>query len=82
MTPEVRERRFYEMSLELLGLGRVWKHLLDVPLRGFPHAHILSIMNQLPVRTGMKIAFEKWKAGREAARGLQALPPPGRASAG
>src|SRR5512137_174842 len=26
MTPEVREERFYETSLELLSLGRVWKH--------------------------------------------------------
>jgi radical SAM superfamily enzyme YgiQ (UPF0313 family) len=72
MTPEVRERMFYETSLELLRLGRVWKHMLDVPLSGFPHAHILSLMNQLPVRKGMKIAFEKWKTGKAAARGLQA----------
>jgi hypothetical protein len=32
-----------------------------VPLSGFPYAHILSLMNQLPVRKGMKIAYEKWK---------------------
>jgi radical SAM superfamily enzyme YgiQ (UPF0313 family) len=62
MTPEVRERRFYETSLELLSTGRIWKHMLDVPLRGFPYAHILSLTNQLPVRKGMRIAFEQWKA--------------------
>ncbi len=71
MTPEVRERKFYEMSLELLSLGRVLKHLVDVPLAGFPYAHILSLTNQLPVRTGMKIAFEKWKATNPAVRGKQ-----------
>ncbi len=72
MTAEVREERFYEMSLELLSLGRVLKHLFRVPRQGFPYAHMLSLMNQLPVRTGMKIAFEKWKAGKAAARALQA----------
>jgi radical SAM superfamily enzyme YgiQ (UPF0313 family) len=77
MTPDVRERRFYETSLELLRLGRVWKHMLDVPFSGFPYAHILSLMNQLPVRKGMRIAFEKWKASKAAVRGLQARPAPG-----
>jgi hypothetical protein len=74
MTPEVREERFYETSLELLSLGRVLKHMFEVPLRGFPHAHILSLMNQLPVRKGMKIAFEQWKAFRRAVREKQARP--------
>jgi radical SAM superfamily enzyme YgiQ (UPF0313 family) len=82
MTPEVRERLFYETSLELLRLGRVLKHVFQVPASGFPHAHILSLMNQLPVRKGMKIAFEKWKAGQRAARELQALPRPGHAVSG
>jgi radical SAM superfamily enzyme YgiQ (UPF0313 family) len=77
MTPEVRERLFYETSLELLRTGRVWKHMLDVPLSGFPYAHILSLMNQLPVRKGMKIAYEKWKTGKQAAREKQAVPPVG-----
>jgi radical SAM superfamily enzyme YgiQ (UPF0313 family) len=82
MTPEVREERFYEMSLELLGLGRVLKHMFKVPASGFPHAHILSLMNQLPVRKGMKIAFEKWKAGKAAAREKQARLDGGVARAG
>jgi radical SAM superfamily enzyme YgiQ (UPF0313 family) len=74
MTPEVRERKFYEMSLELLRVGRVLKHLFDVPSSGFPYAHILSLMNQLPVRKGMKVAFEKWKASERAVREKQARP--------
>jgi radical SAM superfamily enzyme YgiQ (UPF0313 family) len=75
MTPEVREELFYQTSLELLRLGRVWKHMLEVPFSGFPYAHILSLMNQLPVRKGMKIAYDKWKEGKRAAREKQALPP-------
>ena len=72
MAPEVRERRFYESSLELLRLRRIWKHMLVVPARGFPYAHILSLTNQLPVRKGMKIAFEQWKAASGGVRALQA----------
>jgi len=71
MTPDVREQRFYETSLELLSLGRVLKHMFKVPASGFPHAHILSLMNQLPVRKGMKIAFEKWKAEHRGVRERQ-----------
>ncbi len=82
MTPDVREERFYETSLELLGLGRVLKHMFEVPLRGFPHAHILSLMNQLPVRTGMRIAFEQWKASHRAVREKQARSDPGTAVTG
>jgi len=71
MTPEVREEQFYESSLELLSLSRVWRHMFKVPLSGFPYAHILSLMNQLPVRKGMKIAYEKWKAEKRAVREKQ-----------
>jgi hypothetical protein len=65
MTPEVREELFFETSLELLSLKRVLWHMKNVPLQGFPHAHILSIMSQIPVRHGMKIAYEKWKTERD-----------------
>jgi len=82
MSPEVREERFYETSLELLKLGRVLKHMFKVPASGFPHAHILSLMNQLPVRAGMKIAYEKWKASKAGVRARQASPAPGSALAG
>ncbi len=65
MTPEIREELFFETSLELLSLRRVLWHMKNVPLRSFPHAHILSLMSQIPVRHGMKIAYEKWKAERQ-----------------
>ena len=61
MTPEVREEQFYKSSLEILSLGRVLGHMRHVPLSGFPYAHIISLMNQLPVRKGMKICYEQWK---------------------
>jgi radical SAM superfamily enzyme YgiQ (UPF0313 family) len=71
MTPEVREEQFYESSLELLSYGRVFRHMFKVPLSGFPYAHILSLMNQLPVRKGMKIAYEQWKANKASVREKQ-----------
>ncbi len=77
MTPEVREQRFYETSLELLSLRRVFGHLRDIPLRGFPYAHVLSLTNQLPVRKGMRIAFEQWKASRHAVARRLPAPEPG-----
>jgi radical SAM superfamily enzyme YgiQ (UPF0313 family) len=74
MTPAVREQKFYESSLELLSLGRVLKHMFEIPASGFPNAHILSLMNQLPVRKGMKIAFAQWKATQQTVRQRQGLP--------
>jgi hypothetical protein len=65
MTPEVREEQFYETSLEVLRLGRVLRHMFNIPRRGFPHAHIISLMSQIPVRIGYKLAYEKWKADRQ-----------------
>lgn len=62
MTPEARERKFYEVSLKLLTLKRLFMHLTEIPLSVFPSSHIISLMSQLPVRHGMKKAFEEWKA--------------------
>lgn len=73
MTPEARERAFYESSLEILSTWRVISHMRHVPLSGFPWAHILSLMNQLPVRSGMRIAYEKWEREKEEVRKLQQL---------
>lgn len=65
MSPEVREEQFYMSLLEQLSLPRVLRHMLKVPWAGFPHAHILSLMSQLPVRTGVKIAFKQWQATKD-----------------
>ncbi len=65
MTPEAREEQFYETSLEVLRLKRVLRHMLRIPRAGFPHAHIISLMSQIPVRHGYKFAYEKWKAERK-----------------
>lgn len=61
MTPEARERRFFEVSIELLSLKRLLTHLVRMPFANFPTAHMLSLMSQLPVRQGVKKAFEQWK---------------------
>ncbi len=74
MTPEVREEKFYESSLELLSFGRVLCHMFKVPRAGFPHAHILSLMSQIPVRQGMKIAYKKWKDSKESVNEMRFLP--------
>ena len=73
MTPEVREEQFYKSSLEILSLGRILGHMRHVPLSGFPYAHIISLMNQLPVRKGMKICYEQWKLDSPALRCKQRL---------
>ena len=61
MTPAVREQQFYESSLELLSMPRILRHMFKIPRQGFPHAHILSLMSQVPVRKGMQVAYEQWK---------------------
>lgn len=64
MTPVARERKFYEVSLQLLSLKRLLKHLTEIPLSGFPSSHMVSMMSQIPVRHGMKIAFKKWEVNK------------------
>ena len=64
MTKDVREQKFYEVSLQLLSLRRLFRHLEEMPFAGFPAAHMVSLMSQLPVRQGMKIAYAKWQANK------------------
>ncbi len=71
MTPEKREEQFYLSLLEQLSLPRVLRHMLKVPLAGFPYAHMLSLMAQLPVRAGVKIAYAKWQEGRNLVPGRE-----------
>jgi radical SAM superfamily enzyme YgiQ (UPF0313 family) len=64
MTPDVREEQYYESLLELLSIPRTLRHLLRIPRAGFPYAHIVSLMSQLPMRKGVKRAYEQWKASK------------------
>lgn len=61
MSPEAREEKFYRVSLKLLSLKKLFGHLFDIPLTGFPTTHLASLMRQLPVRRGMKIAYQEWQ---------------------
>lgn len=61
MSPEAREEKFYQVSLRLLSLRKLFKHLFDIPLTGFPATHVASLMRQLPVRRGMKLAYQEWQ---------------------
>jgi spore cortex formation protein SpoVR/YcgB (stage V sporulation) len=45
--------------------------MFKIPLQGFPHAQIISMMSQLPVRKGMKIAYENWKSDKKFVREKQ-----------
>ncbi len=65
MTPEVREEQFYVTSLEVLRLARVLRHMVKIPRAAFPHAHIISLMSQIPIHHGYKLAYEKWKTERK-----------------
>ncbi len=64
MTPEARERAYYETSLELLSLPRILGHAARIPGAGFPTTHFLSIMKALPVRRAMRKAYAEWESGR------------------
>lgn len=72
MSPAAREEEFYRVSLKLLSLGRLFGHLFNIPLTGFPTTHIASLMRQLPVRRGMKIAYQEWQRKAKAAAGMKA----------
>lgn len=62
MTPTIREEKFYETSLELLSLKRIFRHLLEIHPSGFPMTHLLSLMKQLPVRRAMKKSYGQWQS--------------------
>lgn len=64
MSPEEIEERFYRTSLELLSTKRILMHLFEIPLRGFPTTHVLSLMKQIPMKRAMEKAYEKWKKDR------------------
>jgi radical SAM superfamily enzyme YgiQ (UPF0313 family) len=66
MTPEARERAYYETSLDLLSLPRILGHAARVPVAGFPTTHLLSIMKALPVRRAMRKAYAEWESERGA----------------
>jgi len=65
LSPQVREEKFYQVSLELLSLGRLSKHLLEIPLTDFPTAHLYFLMRQLAVHQAMKTAYQKWQNSKK-----------------
>ncbi len=62
LSPEVLEEKFYQVSIKLLNLRRLFKHLFDIPLSGFPTTHLYFLMRQLPVHQAMKVAYRKWQS--------------------
>lgn len=64
LSPQVREEKFYQVSLKFLSLGRLFKHLFEIPLTGFPTTHLYFLMRQLPVHRAMKTAYQKWQKSK------------------
>jgi hypothetical protein len=62
MTPQARERAYYETSLKLLSLRRTVEHAARISPKGFPQTHLLSVMKALPVRRAMGRAYAEWQA--------------------
>ncbi len=54
------ERLYYKTSLKLMSPGRIFRHIFDINLKGFPTTHLLSLMKQIPVRRAMKKAYGEW----------------------
>ncbi len=61
MSPQEREEKFYRTSLELLSMKRILAHLFEIPVRGFPMTHVLSLMKQIPMKRAMEKAYMEWK---------------------
>ena len=62
MPVEEREEMFYKTSLSLMSGRRIFSHLFEIPLKGFPMTHLLSLMKQLPMRRAIRKAYEDWKS--------------------
>lgn len=75
MTPEARERAYYETSLELLSLPRIFGHAARIPAAGFPTTHFLSLMKALPVRRAMRKAYAEWENGQAEGNGAATAGP-------
>lgn len=62
MTAPEREEAFYQTSLSLLSGPRIFKHLFEISFAGFPMTHLLSLMEQLPMKRAIGKAFKEWQA--------------------
>lgn len=56
LNSEERERKLIELWLELYTYPRIFKRLINISYKGFPNAHIGSLVNQI----ALKKAFEKY----------------------
>lgn len=70
MSAEEREEKFFATAFKLLSLKRIFKHIFEIPFSVFPNTHFTFLMRELPVRRGMKIAYQKWQ--RENDKGARA----------
>lgn len=59
-----REEKFFTTAFKLLSLKRIFKHIFEIPFSVFPNTHFTFLMRELPVRRGMKIAYQRWQNER------------------
>jgi hypothetical protein len=69
-TPLARERAYHELCHQLYRPRRLWRRLTAIPRTGFPGVHLISLMQQLPMKYALGKAREAWLAEQ-----LPALPP-------
>jgi radical SAM superfamily enzyme YgiQ (UPF0313 family) len=78
-TPEARERAYHALVRELYRPRRILRRLGAIPRAGFPMVHLVSLMQQLPMRGALLRAGRAWEAAHAAGVSRPA-PLPSRAS--
>ncbi len=84
-TPLARERAYHELCHQLYRPGRLWRRLTAIPRAGFPGVHLISLMQQLPMKYALGKAREAWLAEQQPAlppTPAAVAPPEGRLAAG
>lgn len=61
MTPKEREEMFYKTSLKLLSTKRIIKRFFEIPLKSFPIAHLLSLMEGIALKLAIGKECESWE---------------------
>ncbi|HEX3031381.1 MAG TPA: radical SAM protein, partial [Bacillota bacterium] len=62
LTPERIEEEYHKLRVQLFKPGAILKRIAAIPKAGFPDAHFLSLMKELPMSRNMKRAYRDWQA--------------------
>jgi hypothetical protein len=64
-TPLARERAYHELCHQLYRPQRLWRRLTAIPRAGFPGVHLISLMQQLPMKYALGKARQAWLAEQQ-----------------